>query len=169
MSKTNDVPTMVTMTYEVSLSADHQSVLITGSLGEHSKILKVARPVYEVLTSLGDKPVANVEVQIRMARAMQWELKDGRCPRAASILEKVTPGYAKFNGWCALLTGAEEGRSRFFTTNTNFWMLKDASMITRQWAPNSGQNTHNSLPGHGNFFRSRKTEASQRSLPHTPH
>lgn len=136
--------TKINMEYKIHEENDF--TIITGSIGEFKRSIHIPSPIYDVLANLGPKPIANREVQHLVAEAMGWECKEsGGCPRAASQMERVTPGYKAFNGWCALLIGTSEGRNRYFATNTHIYNLREAHMLTRHNAPNSGLRTNNTL------------------------
>ena len=94
---------------------------------------------YNVISNLEGK-VGNAELQVMIADATGWtKNKQGRCPKAAALLERFTPGYSAFNSLgIALLIGHSEGRNRFFTSNQGEEVK--ATMLTRQNSPASGKN-----------------------------
>lgn len=106
---------------------------ITASEGE-KVIAKTTMPtaVFDVLTNINE-PTPNKVVQQKIAEAAGWPLdKAGRCPKAAALLERVTPGYSVFNGTIAVMVGTSEGKNRFFHFNESLNAESKAEMLTRK-------------------------------------
>jgi hypothetical protein len=119
--------------FNISSNEVHTTITLENSEGQKLKSIKLTNESFNVLTSL-EVPTANMEVQRLLARANGWPLNaQGRSPKAAAILEKFTPGYGSFNGWCALLVGTSVGKSRFFHTAQDHGVEEGsvAQMLTR--------------------------------------
>jgi hypothetical protein len=115
------------------VSDSNGTTVITASLDEQV-IKKVDLPTaaFDVLATL-DSPTPNKEVQQMIASACGWPLNAaGRSPKAAALLERLTPGYSVFNGTIAVLVATSSGKNRFFHFNENLHSEEKAQMLTRQ-------------------------------------
>lgn len=128
---------MTNSNYEVS-SVNGVTTISRGFADINGKViiksLSLATAVYECFQGFGDG-VTNSEAQVRLALALGEAAPKGRNSKAAGLLERYTPGYKAFNGWCALATGfvqAEGRNKRCFATNPAFEPVQAAAMLTRQ-------------------------------------
>jgi hypothetical protein len=123
------------MTNQLSFTVSdaNGTTTIAASLNEVVvKKIDLPTAAFDVLAQI-DVPTANKEVQQRIAAACAWPLNSaGRCPKAAALLERITPGYSVFNGTIAVLVASSEGKARFFQFNENLQSESKAQMLTRQ-------------------------------------
>lgn len=128
--------------YTVEEAANGKDLIIRLAADGVLNEIKINKAVYEAMKTCVE-PVSNGDMQKLIAKALGiHSLAGGRCMKAASIMERFTPGYNAFNGWCALLEGISEGRKRFFKFNTSLTAdLKKATMLTRQPKPISAATT----------------------------
>jgi len=105
------------------------NIIVNGVSAERS--LSVPTPIYKAVMSFDGK-VSNSQGQVEIADAMGWPVLKGRNAAAANWLEKLTPGYGKFNSaQIGLLVGSLDGSRRFFETAKSV-KLEPAVMATRQ-------------------------------------
>jgi hypothetical protein len=120
--------------YKIEVTATE--VKITGKFPNNRyKVIKLSTAVFDVLKTF-TAPTSNGEAQKAIAKALGVLAPGGRSGRAASILERLSPGYESFNGWCAVLVATEVNRRRFFQFNPDFAVpTKAANMITGSSSP----------------------------------
>ncbi len=102
--------------------------------GKVVKKVDIPTAVFDELSQITE-PLANKLVQQRVAAAAGWDLNDeGRCPKAAALLERLTAGYKVYNGVIAVMVGTSSGKNRFFHFNESLTAESGAKMLTRQKA-----------------------------------